>query len=103
MEVLITRYHELALRRAAALGTCTVYEVASIKRQPIGCRILMSLYEGSPPGHPTFLVLSTTRGDIAPDVAAIHDLQLAFGGGNGAPGDQKTAEHCSQECGQQDC
>lgn len=101
MEVLITRDHELALRRAAALGTCTVYKVASINRQPIGCRILMSLYEGSPPGHPTFFVLSTTRGHIAPDVAAIHDLQLAFGRGDRTPGDQNTAEHRSQECGQQ--
>ena len=39
----------------------------------------MSFDEGSPPGHPAFFVVSTAGGDVAPDIAAVHDLQLALG------------------------
>jgi len=80
VQVLVTIHKELTLVRTAACRSSAVYEIARIKRQPIGCRILMPLYKGSPPGHPTFFLLSTAGGNVAADVAAVHDLQLAFRG-----------------------
>ncbi len=92
MKILIAVDQKLALVRAAALGACAVNKIACINRQPIGCRILMSLYKGSPPGHPTFFLLSTTGGDVTPDIAAKHDLQLAFGRCRRAPGQDVAAK-----------
>ena len=92
MKILIAVDQKLALVRAAALGACAVYKIASINRQPIGCRVLMSLYKGSPPGHPTFFLLSTTGGDVTPDIAAKHDLQLAFSRCSRAPGQDIATE-----------
>jgi hypothetical protein len=39
----------------------------------------MPIDEGGPPGHPAFLVLSATGADVAPNVAAVHDLQFPGG------------------------
>jgi hypothetical protein len=78
MQVAVADDHELTFIGAAA-GTLSIHVIAGIYRQPCGIGILVPVYEGRPPGNPTFFVVSTTGGRIAPDRTAVHDLKFAGG------------------------
>ena len=78
VEIFVAGDHELALVRASAGRPRTIYVIPGIHRQPSCVGVMMPFDEGSPPGHPAFFVVSTTGGDVAADVAAVHDLQLAL-------------------------
>ena len=64
----------------------------------------MSLYKSSPPGHSTFFLLSPTRGNVAPNIAAVHDLQLAVGRLDRTTGQNPSERHhYGHQCGKQNC
>jgi hypothetical protein len=79
VQTLVARDQKLALLGTAAGGSGAIDIIARVNGQPIGFGNLMSVYKSSPPGHSTLLVLSATGGDVAPNVAAEHDLQFAVG------------------------
>jgi hypothetical protein len=61
---------------------------------------MMPIDEGSPPGHPSFFVVSTTGDDIATDIAAVHNLEAALGRCPTAAdiGHSQKPQHCGKSC-----
>lgn len=78
MKSFIAGDDELALIRASAFRADSVNIVAGVNRQPVCFWIFLSINKGSPPGYSTFFILSATRGDVAPNVAAEHNLQFSI-------------------------
>ena len=94
MKPFVAGDHELTLTRTSAFGADTIDKIPGINRQPVCFGILLPVDKGSPPGYSTFFVLSATGGYIAPDIAAVHDLQFTVSRSTTATLQQESGHPC---------